>query len=51
VAGRQHAGRDLRCTAGLSLSSRMVLLIWGRERPIRVASSSWVQPKSSSSCW
>ncbi len=38
-----------RWTAGESLSSRIVLLICGRERPIRSASSSWVQEKSSSS--
>ena len=39
-----------RCTVGGSRSSRMVLDIWGRERLIRFASSSWVHPKSSSIC-
>ncbi len=38
-----------RCTSGGSFSSRSVLEICGRERPIRCASSSCVQPKSSSS--
>ena len=38
-----------RWTAGESLSRRRVLLICGRLRPIRWASSSWVHPKSSSS--
>ena len=36
-----------RCTSGGRRSSRRVLEICGRERPIRAASSSWVQPKSS----
>jgi hypothetical protein len=38
-----------RCTAGDSLSSRTVFVICGRDLPIRAASSSWVQPKSSRS--
>ena len=38
-----------RWTAGESLSSRIVLEICGRDRPIRAASSSWVHSKSSSS--
>ena len=32
-------------------SSRIVLLTCGRLRPMRCASSSWVVPNSSSSCW
>ena len=39
-----------RWTAGVSRSSRSVLLICGRERPMRSANSSCVHPKSSSSC-
>ena len=34
-----------------SRSSRIMLLITGRDRPIRDASSSWVTSNSSSSCW
>ena len=37
-----------RCTVGGSRRRRIVLEICGRERLIRPASSSWVQPKSSS---
>ena len=40
-----------RATSGGSRSSRMVLEICGRDRPMRVASSSCEHPKSSSSCW
>ena len=39
-----------RCTVGGSRSRRMVLEICGRDRLMRLASSSWVQPKSSSIC-
>jgi len=39
------------CTAGGRFSNRRVLLMCGRERPILRASSSWVAPKSSRSCW
>ncbi|COZ38987.1 Uncharacterised protein [Mycobacterium tuberculosis] len=34
-----------------SLSNRIMLVIKGRERPMRAASSSWVTPNSSSNCW
>ncbi len=52
VPGREHARRrPVAARPGESFSSRSVLLICGRLRPIRVASSSCVQPKSSSSCW
>ena len=40
-----------RCTGAGSFSSRIVFEICGRERLMRWASSSWVQPKSSSICW
>src|SRR5882724_466559 len=40
-----------RWTAGGRWRSRMVLEMCGRDRPTLCASSSWVAPKSSSSCW
>ena len=40
-----------RCTAIGNRNNRIMLLITGRDRPIRVASSSWVTSNSSSSCW
>ena len=40
----------LRCTGMGNRSSRIMLEMTGRERPIRLASSSWVTSNSSSSC-
>ena len=38
----------LRCTSGGNFNNRNVFDTCGRERPIRLANSSWVQPKSAS---
>ena len=50
VPGGEYSAATRRCTLGDRLSSRSVLEMCGRDRPIRRASSSWVAPKSSSSC-
>ena len=51
VPGGQHAGGDPALhRRRAAAAAGCVLEICGRDRPIRCASSSWVQPKSSSSC-